>query len=225
MTKLLPFLLLAPAVFAETKPAAAPECATPVVAPAKPAEETAAETKARIKAATRARFDKEKADNARDIAVVHAEKIDLAKLLEGRLTDAEGKPVAAETVLKARHVAFYHSASWCCGCKIFTPKLLEAAKKYAPSEVAIVFVSWDKPGKATQDYMHKSGMPWPSVTRGTFKDSPARLAINCIPHLRVYETASGRMVADSIKENGEFVSQADQLVALDKRLGTPAAAK
>ena len=178
---------------------------------------------ASIQAGQRARAEKERLLNVRELATVRAEKIDLAGLIDGKLTDADGKPVSIDYIKKARFVAFYHSSSWCCGCKQFTPELIEATKKYGPTDLAIVFVSWDDTPEITQKYMHKAGFTWPSLTRKTLAKSPARLAIRGIPHLRVYD-ASGSLVADSINDNGRDIAYARQFSALDKLISTPAAA-
>jgi thiol-disulfide isomerase/thioredoxin len=227
MIKLLPLLVLAgiaPLALAEdaAKPAApatqaaSDKTAEAIATPVKDrTEEQKALVYAKIQAENRARFEKERVESARELVTVRAEKVNLAKLLEGRLTDAEGKPVSLETIQKARYVAFYHSASWCCGCKQFTPELIEVTKKYAPTDVAIVFVSWDKPGAETQNYMHKAGFSWPSVNKGTFANSPARLGIRAIPHLRVYD-AAGSLVSDSLNDKGHHRTYADQFAALDK---------
>jgi thiol-disulfide isomerase/thioredoxin len=235
MTKLLPLLALmgiAPLAFAGDLPkppmpaemdAALASAEKVAAAIATPLDQRTAEQKAliyaKIQADNRARAEKERLGNIREMATVRAENVDLAKLLDGHLTDADGKPVSIDTISKARYVAFYHSASWCCGCKQFTPALLEAARKYAPGDVAFVFVSWDKPGAETQTYLQKSGMPWPTVPKSSFANSPARLAIRSIPHLRVYD-AAGALVADSLNDRGQHGSYDQQFAALDKLAAT-----
>lgn len=219
MTKFLALLALAalaPFALAEdaTKPAAQEKLAEAIATPLdKRTPEQKALIAAKIRADNIARFKKEEEQNAREMVTVHAEKVDLLKLLDGRLSDAEGKPVSIETIKKARYVAFYHSASWCCGCKTFTPMLMN--KKYDPADIAIVFVTWDKAGKETQDYMHKAGFAWPSVNKGTFANSPARLAIRSIPHLRVYD-ASGALAVDTIGDDGKHANYTEVFATLDK---------
>lgn len=191
--------------------------ATPVE---KRTEEQKALVYAKIQADNRASAEQRRLKSVREMATVRSEKVDLSQILDGNLTDADGKPVAIDTIKKARYVVFYHSSSWCCGCKTYTPLLMEAAKKYDPSNVAIVFVSWDKPGEDTQKYMKKSGFAWPSVHRSALANSPAGLAIQGIPHLRVYD-AAGSFIMGSLDDKGNITGQANQIDALNKLVADP----
>lgn len=212
------FIAPQPPVTPATPEALAKALATPVD---KRSEEQKAIVYAKIQADNRARFEAERLKNVEELATVRKEKVDLTKLLDGKLTDANGAPVSIDSIKKARFVAFYHSATWCCGCHVFTPIIQKAAAKYKPEDIAFVLVSWDRAPELTQKYMKKSAMSWPSTPKGTLAESPAGLAIRCIPHLRVYD-AAGSLVADSLDNEGKHLSYDQQLTAIDKLINSPA---
>lgn len=126
-----------------------------------------------------------------------ASQTNLAKVFEGKLTDAAGKPVKTDSIAKAKYVAVYFSAHWCPPCRKFTPELVKfvnANRKDGNFEV--VLVSSDKDAKAMHEYMSGTKMPWAGTLGATAKLGSVGEGVPGIPHLRVFD-AAGKVVIDT----------------------------
>lgn len=129
-------------------------------------------------------------------------KVDLAKVFDGKLVDADGKPVKTDNLRKAKYVAVYFSAIWCGPCRQFTPKLVEFAKEHGKDDrIQFVFVSADRSQKDMLKYMTMDKMPWGGVLGGAGKWQGVADGTNGIPHLRVYD-AEGKIAIDTDYDGG-----------------------
>lgn len=90
--------------------------------------------------------------------------------LSSKLVAVDGRRVKKhqlETETKPEYYAFYFAAGWCPACSRFTSQLA----KYYTNNIAfanprfeIIFVSRDNSKQEMDDYMLKSGMPWPAIS-------------------------------------------------------------
>jgi nucleoredoxin len=64
-----------------------------------------------------------------------------------------------------KYFAFYHSASWCPPCRIFTPKLVKFYNDFKPKhpDFELIFVNHDADADDMLAYMKDDAMPWPAV--------------------------------------------------------------
>lgn len=133
---------------------------------------------------------------------------DWSKVFKEGLVDADGKPVAIST-LKGKVVAVYFSAHWCPPCKMFTPKLVEFAKKHN-AKLAVVFVSSDNSEGEMRGYMKEAGMPWPSTPyRSASGDELGKThGVRGIPTLLVFGK-DGQLVT----KNGRNLAELEKLLA------------
>lgn len=144
-------------------------------------------------------------------------KIDLAKIFDGKLTDAEGKAVSAENLKKAKYVAVYFSAHWCPPCRAFTPKLVSFVEENRKDgNFEVVFVSSDQNKEKMHEYMKGAKMNWGGVHNQELQSPEIGKGINGIPHLRVFDNA-GEIVIDSVKD-GQYVGPNYVLDELKKKL-------
>jgi nucleoredoxin len=146
-----------------------------------------------------------------------AAKVDLAKIFDGKLTDAEGKPVKTDNLKKAKYVAVYFSAHWCPPCRKFTPELVKFVNENRKDgNFEVVFVSSDKGADAMKEYMAGTKMTWGAVLGKEVKGSGVGDDIRGIPHLRVFD-AEGNVAIDSMKD-GKYVGPNYVLSELKKKL-------
>ncbi len=75
------------------------------------------------------------------------------------------QPFDASDLKDVKYFAFYHSASWCPPCKIFTPKLVDFYKSFKPQhpDFELIFVSHDDAPADMLAYMKADAMTWPAV--------------------------------------------------------------
>jgi nucleoredoxin len=89
--------------------------------------------------------------------------------------DNEGKlqPFDASSLAKTKYFAFYHSASWCPPCRVFTPKLVDFYKSFKPThpDFQLIFVNHDNSAEDMLNYMKADAMPWPAVRYDAIDDS------------------------------------------------------
>ncbi len=165
----------------------------------------------------------EKADKPAKRATAPAKTIqadakrDLAKIFDGKLVDADGKPVKTEALAKADYTLVYFSAHWCPPCRAFTPKLVEFTKKHRKDgNFEVVFVSSDRDEKAMLGYMKDTGMSWGGVlSKGAdLQDLSAGLV--GIPTLRLFDK-EGKLVTDSVVD-GRYRGPDYVLGELEKKL-------
>ena len=124
------------------------------------------------------------------------EVIDFAKLFNNKLTDAKGKRVKSESLAKTKYVAVYFSAHWCGPCRQFTPELVKFTKENRKDgNFEVVFISLDTSDKAMLEYMKEAEMPWGGMLGKGAKLKGINDGVTGIPHLRVYEVATGKRVA------------------------------
>lgn len=146
-----------------------------------------------------------------------AAKVDLAKIFDGKLTDAEGKPVKTDSLKKAKYVAVYFSAHWCPPCRKFTPELVKFTNENRKGgNFEVVFVSSDNGAEAMNEYMSGAKMPWGGVLGKSVKGSGVGDDIKGIPHLRVFD-AEGNVAIDSVK-GGKYVGPRYVLAELKKKI-------
>ncbi len=124
-------------------------------------------------------------------------RTDLAKVFDGKLTDAEGKPVKSENLAKAKYVAVYFSAHWCPPCRKFTPELVKFVNENRKNgNFEVVLVSSDQDAKHMQEYMSGAKMPWAGTLGQNADLGSVGEGVPGIPHLRVFDS-SGKVVIDT----------------------------
>lgn len=123
--------------------------------------------------------------------------VDLAKVFDNKLVDAEGKRVKSDNLAKADYVAVYFSAHWCPPCRKFTPELVKFTNENRKNgNFEVVFVSSDKDEKAMREYMSVMKMPWGGVLKGGVNLKALGHEVDGIPHLRVFDK-TGKVVIDT----------------------------
>lgn len=101
---------------------------------------------------------------------------------------------------KKKLIALYFSGRWCPSCRKFTPELVDYYNRVAAAhpEFEVVFVSSDRSGRAMEEYMRETKMPWPAVQyeKTAEKEDLKKYAGSGIPCL-VLVDASGKVISDS----------------------------
>ena len=83
---------------------------------------------------------------------------DVKELLDTTYTDKSEKPVTLSD-LAGKHIALYFSASWCSGCREYTPKLVELYNKlHASKDWEVIWVTHDETETDADGYYKE--MPW-----------------------------------------------------------------
>ena len=99
-------------------------------------------------------------------------------------------------------IALYFSASWCPGCREFTPQLIEYYKRVKAQhpEFEIILVSGDRSAAEMGVHLQKTQMPWPAVDFAKLpgKETLKRYGGESIPCLVLLD-ASGKVLADTFE--------------------------
>lgn len=80
-----------------------------------------------------------------------------------RLAEGEGTAKAVPETKPTKYFVFYHSASWCPGCREFTPQLVDFYKKQKNPKFEVILISADESPRDMEKYAAKTGMPWPML--------------------------------------------------------------
>ena len=109
---------------------------------------------------------------------------ELEALFSKRLINAKGKKVSTAE-LAGKKIGIYFSASWCSGCRAFTPKLVAdyRQRKLDDKPFEVVLVTSDKAERSMKTYMNDSQMPWLAVPFGDkhIETLQKKFAVSCIP--------------------------------------------
>ncbi|MGF1530151.1 MAG: thioredoxin-like domain-containing protein [Puniceicoccaceae bacterium] len=130
----------------------------------------------------------------------------LAELLSGKLVRLEGNQLVdagPESLQGKTLIAVYYSASWCPGCRQFTPMLNRYfnERKADHPELAIILVSSDRSAREMSKYMSSHEMPFLALKFPEIKNSfLTKHAAAGIPYLIVLD-AEGKVLIE--KEPGE----------------------
>ncbi len=137
--------------------------------------------------------------------------------LASQLVAVEGRRVKKHQMEnEPEYYAFYFAAGWCHACSRFTSML---AKYYthniafAQPQFEIVFVSRDNSKQEMDDYMLKSGMPWPAISYSASvrEQLIKKYAPSGTPSLVLVDRA-GKVISESFvdgKPRGAFAVKQD----------------
>jgi hypothetical protein len=129
----------------------------------------------------------------------------VAAMLDGKLVNSEGKPVATPGA-EIKFYAIYYAAGADPHCKAFTPALVDWYHQFKPfhHNFELIFVSEDASEMDMYTFMMGTKMPWPAVryaelprTAGTYRGPGIQqFAHDGAPDL-VLVDSSGTIISDS----------------------------
>lgn len=141
----------------------------------------------------------------------------IPKALNGRLLDADGKPITlgADTGVVPKFYLFYYSASWCGPCVAFTPELVRFYNRTKTSnpELVVVLVPNDHSAEEALGYMKKARMTFPGVnfdklSRSGIPDNPG----NTIPAMRLTDEHGADLLTTVDTPRTKFLDEAKKLI-------------
>eukprot|EP01012_Entosiphon_sulcatum_P014051 TRINITY_DN19176_c0_g1_i1.p2 TRINITY_DN19176_c0_g1~~TRINITY_DN19176_c0_g1_i1.p2 ORF type:complete len:331 (+),score=76.99 TRINITY_DN19176_c0_g1_i1:115-1107(+) len=136
------------------------------------------------------------------------------QILEGaEVVDNKGEVTPVSRLRELDAIGLYFSAHWCPPCRLFTPQLVEAYKRYTGARglrFDILFVTSDKTQQQFDEYFRE--MPWKGLAfSDARKDELEQLyEVNGIPALVIVGrdgktiTANGRAAIAADPEGDEF---------------------
>jgi nucleoredoxin len=146
----------------------------------------------------------------------------LADKLKSHLVilDKNGTLIPFDGSLKnIKYFAFYHSASWCPPCRLFTPKLVKFYDEFKPQhpDFELIFVTHDNDTADMLDYMKSTSMKWPAVRYDDIDGSNLNDMDpdGGIPDL-ILTDANGKVLSDTF-QNSEYYG-ADKVMGDIQRL-------
>ena len=129
----------------------------------------------------------------------------VADLVKGDLVYWNGGSMARfddEMLASKKLIALYFSASWCGGCRQFTPQLVKYYHRVKAEhpEFEIIFVSCDRSPAEMETHIRNTRMPWPSIDFEKLpgKESLKKYGGESIPCLVLLD-ASGKVLADTFE--------------------------
>jgi len=141
----------------------------------------------------------------------------IPRALNGRLVDADGKPVTlgAEGSVVPKYYLFYYSASWCGPCVAFTPELVRFYNRMKVSnpDFVVVLVPSDQSAEDALSYMEKARMSFPGVdydkmNRPGIPGNPG----NSIPAMRLTDENGVDLLTTADTPRSKFLDATHKLI-------------
>lgn len=112
-------------------------------------------------------------------------------------------------------------ASWCVGCRVEHPELVELAERHQNDNVQLVAVMFGDTEAAARDFFRELGGDWPAMVEDTGTIA-IDYGVTAVPET-VLIAPSGRVIQKWIGGNGVTADVIDEVILLASGAGAPTA--
>ena len=120
---------------------------------------------------------------------------------------------------RGRWVVVNFFATWCAGCIIEHPELVEFSERHAAGDAVVVTVAFDDSPGAVRSFFERAGGDWP-VLAGGVGSVPVDYGVTAVPETYLVSPA-GYVVDKLVGASGVTADQLDARISALEALGAP----